>query len=525
MITLSQKQEIILRHFREDQSQRQIAKELKVSRTTVSKYIKEYEEKKKTLIDETDRSTQIELIESLVEKPKYNSKNRGKKKLTQDVINKIKFYLDENEIKKASGRSKQQKKSIDIHECLIDEGYKLSYTTVCNAVRNLKNTCKEAYIRQEYSPGDVCEFDWGEVKLEIDGTFKTIQMAVFTAAQSNYRYAILYHNQKTESFLDSHARFFEHIGGVYKTLVYDNMRVAVKKFIGITEKEPTDELLKLSMYYGFKFRFCNARSGNEKGHVEKSVEYVRRKAFAKKDSFETLKDAQLYLENIVENLNSTKVPGRDYLSVDRFTDEKEYLLPKMPKYDTATVKEFRVDKYSTVNINECRYSVPDHLVGKFILCKIYTDKIISFYEGVEIANHNRRYGLHEWSIDINHYIKTLKRKPGALANSTAIHQASPRLSKIYTNYYIGKEKDFLELLELISINGLNIVEKSITTLLKINPTDINTEKIKFICNKNDDENEYIPNKDDEIEIRSRESLNIYGKILNFNTNRGVVYEN
>lgn len=79
MITLSQKQEIILRHFREDQSQRQIAKELKVSRITVSKYIKEYEEKKKILINEDDRAKKIELIESLVEKPKHNSKNRGKK--------------------------------------------------------------------------------------------------------------------------------------------------------------------------------------------------------------------------------------------------------------------------------------------------------------------------------------------------------------------------------------------------------------------------------------------------------------
>lgn len=86
-------------------------------------------------------------------------------------------------------------------------------------------------------PGDICEFYWGDVKLEIDGTFKTIHMAVFIAAQSNYRYAILYHNQKTENFLDSHARFFEHIGGVYKTLVYGNMIVAVKEFIRITEKD------------------------------------------------------------------------------------------------------------------------------------------------------------------------------------------------------------------------------------------------------------------------------------------------
>ncbi len=89
--------------------------------------------------------------------------------------------------------------------------------------------------------------------------------------------------QNTNCFLESHALFFEKIQGVYRTMVYDNMKVGVKKFIGRTEKEPTDELLKLSLYYGFNFRFCNAYSGNEKGHVERSVDYIRHKAFCDKD--------------------------------------------------------------------------------------------------------------------------------------------------------------------------------------------------------------------------------------------------
>ena len=45
------------------------------------------------------------------------------------------------------------------------------------------------------------------------------------------------------------------------------MKVAVAKFVSKTEKVPTEDLLKLSIYYGFKYRFCNARKGNEKGHV------------------------------------------------------------------------------------------------------------------------------------------------------------------------------------------------------------------------------------------------------------------
>jgi transcriptional regulator with XRE-family HTH domain len=31
-------------------------------------------------------------------------------------------------------------------------------------------------------------------------------------------------------------------------------------------------LLQLSIYYGFQFRFCNVRSGNEKPHVERTVD-------------------------------------------------------------------------------------------------------------------------------------------------------------------------------------------------------------------------------------------------------------
>jgi len=114
------------------------------------------------------------------------------------------------------------------------------------------NGKKEAYIRQEYDPGDVSEFDWGHVKLEIGGESKAIQMAVITTARGNYRFAYLYQNQRMGSFLDSHVRFFNHVGGIHKEIVYDNMKVAVARFVSKTEKEPTEELLKLSMYYTTK---------------------------------------------------------------------------------------------------------------------------------------------------------------------------------------------------------------------------------------------------------------------------------
>ena len=39
----------------------------------------------------------------------------------------------------------------------------------------------------------------------------------------------------------------------------------------------------------------------------------------------------------------------------------------------------RVDKYSTIVIDQNRYSVPDYLVGEVVRMKVYSDSIQCFY--------------------------------------------------------------------------------------------------------------------------------------------------
>ena len=516
MITLMEKQEIIISHFLEGKSQWEIHRQTGFDRKTIRKYINQYEEKRNAIIEE--KGDVGVLIEDIVEAPKYDTCNRTKYKLIDEIMERIDFYLKENEIKRTTGRSKQQKKKIDIYECLIEEGFDISYTTVCNYVREKLNEEKEAFIRQEYKLGDVAEFDWGYVNLDIDGKQKTVQMAAIATAKGNYRFAYLYHNQKMESFLDAHVKFFNVVGGVHKTVVYDNMKVAVAKFVSRTEKEPTEDLLKLSMYYGFKYRFCNAKKGNEKGHVEKSVEYIRRKAFSRKHSFKSIEEANKYLSKVLEKLNSK--PNKAYENKspkDILEDEKPYLTKLMPSYDSAKVEELRVNKYSVISINENKYSVPDALVGKFVTAKIYPEKIIAYHNNAKVAEHIRNYGVHTWNIQIEHYLKTLKKKPGAIHSSTAMQQMNPKLQSIYNKYYTTNPKDFIDLIEIISENGLEKIERIILELEKISPLNINTEKIKLLCNRKKDSKQEINNKNKEtteIEIQSKLIMNQYASILN-----------
>lgn len=120
MITMSTKQKIILQYFRSGKSQRQIARELHISRKTVKKYVEAY----RIAHDEAQLkySDDEALAASIVEAPDYDSGNRTKRKLTQEITARIEVFLKENERKGHSGLHKQKMKKIDIYEVLLSPG-------------------------------------------------------------------------------------------------------------------------------------------------------------------------------------------------------------------------------------------------------------------------------------------------------------------------------------------------------------------------------------------------------------------
>lgn len=516
MIKLGEKQEIILKYLKDGKSQRQIQRETGISRDTIRKYIKEYEERLVELGTDCDEIRKADLINELTTKPKYKSSPRLKTAITDEVIERLKFFLKENEQKRLKGMSKQQKKKIDMYEALIQEGFNVSYPSVANAINALERKKKEAFIRQEYAPGDVVEFDFGTVKLHTeDGVLREYQLAVFTSAYGNYRWARLFPKQNTACFLEAHALFFQCIKGSYGTVVYDNTRVAVKKFVGHIEKEATEALLKLSLYYKFRFRFCNAYSGNEKGHVERSVEVIRRKAFSRRDFFCSLDEANNYLKKVLDELNSKPTAGKAKSPKELLEEEREYFMPEMPVYETAIVEDYRVSKYSTIMIDSCYYSVPNSYVNSMVRCKIYSSRILVFHNEEKIADHVKQQGLNKWKIDISHYSNTLYKKPKALINSSAFNQLDCALKELYSKYFGNNERDFLKLLSIVGDYGLPAVEKAIDSINMICPNNVSIDKIEFLCARKDDEKViYLQDYNDEIMKNSINMLSQFNELLN-----------
>jgi hypothetical protein len=202
----------------------------------------------------------------------------------------------------------------------------------------------------------------------------------------------------------------------------------------------------------------------------------------------------------------------------------DYLIPLKPPYDASRRVEARVNKYSVINIDQNKYSVPDYLVGKFVKVKIYPDIIKIYYKDNKIAEHKRSYQSHYWSVDINHFIHTLKKKPGALHSSVGRHQLSPELQEIYQEYYTSNPRDFIELLELIKEKDLESVLKAVEELKEIKKELVTTDNIKNIIFKLPTGNKSLGNKDISIQNASIKQIKILNEMFNLKPTGGMKIE-
>ena len=190
VLTLEKKEKMI-RLYLTGLSYTEIAKKIGMTRQTVSKYIKQYEKdlKELELAGTTQEKEQIIIRSSAP--PKYDISNRQRFKLTPDVEEMINACLLENKQKIQQGKRKLIMKNTDIYEWLRSKDIDISYRSVCAYVAKQGERSKEAFIRQAYEPGQVAEFDWGDVTLYIEElkAERRFKIGVFSLKYSDKRFA------------------------------------------------------------------------------------------------------------------------------------------------------------------------------------------------------------------------------------------------------------------------------------------------------------------------------------------------
>ncbi len=101
-----------------------------------------------------------------------------------------------------------------------------------------------------------------------------------------------------------------------------------------------------------------------------------------------------------------------------------------------------------------------------------------------MASHDRCYATKQWILNIDHYLKTLSRKPRVVKNYTTMHKADSHLQELFEKQFVKDAKGFIELLVFAKENGhshQDIID-AYETLLSHGLRKVSVSQIKAILN-------------------------------------------
>lgn len=254
MLEVSQVQECKAK-FADGRSIRAIAKELGVSRNTVRAYLR------------GERHAGEYRLEAGRPRP-----------VSEELSVRVRQMLTAEKV--AATPRKQRLTAARIGRVLSEQGLRASDSTIRAVVRavrlELRDPLEHAYVPLVYAPGQDAQVDFYEGEIE-DADLGRVPcfILLMRACYSSRTFSYAAPNQTREALLEGLMLGFEHFGGVFRRLWFDNLTPAVRKVLEGRTRHEQRAFACFRAYYGFEARYCAPGKGNEKGGVEGAVKYSR----------------------------------------------------------------------------------------------------------------------------------------------------------------------------------------------------------------------------------------------------------
>lgn len=331
---------------------------------------------------------------------------------------------------------KQRWTSAMIFKAIQKEGYQGAESTVRHYVGQARKLLRKPalFLPLEFDPGTDGQVDWGEGMVIMNGAKITVQLFFMKLAYSRRTFMMAFPSQKQESFFLGHVRAFDFFGGVPQRISYDNLKAAVKEVLEGRNRVEQESFFHFRGTYLFDSHFCTPGAGNEKGQVEHSVGFNRRRFLVplpEVSNFEELND--YLLQKCLED-DQRMVSGQQATIGEMWQQEKEYLrpLPSHP-YDCCRTATVTLNRYSQVQLETNRYSIPTDLAAKLLTAKLYPFHLEVYRAGESepIAVHQRCYDRHQEIIDPLHYLPLIRQRPGAIRHAKPLRRWREQWPAVY----------------------------------------------------------------------------------------------
>lgn len=383
---------ILRLHYESHFSQHQIANSVQLSVGVINKYLK--------------RAERAGLTWPL--SPEYEDETVLKKALQPSAIP---VSVEKKSINFTYIHLELRRKNVTL-QLLFDEyksttAHPISYPHFCLCYRQWKNTQPRS-MRQTHKAGDKVFVDYAGQTIDLidtdTGEIRTAQIFVGVLGASNYTYAEATWTQRLPDWIGSHRRMFEFFGGVPALVVPDNLKSGVTK---CCRYEPDINLTYADFieYYGTAVLPARPLKPKDKAKAENSVLIVERWILARlrNRTFCGLGELNATTKQLLTELNHRpfkKLPGCRYSAYETLDKPMLKPLPLHP-YEYTYFKKARVHIDYHIELEGHYYSVPFSLISQQIECRFTTTQIACWYQGKQIALHQRSYrkGAHTTVID------------------------------------------------------------------------------------------------------------------------------
>jgi transposase len=301
-----------------------------------------------------------------------------------------------------------------------DHPYQGGRSVFSDAVRRIRRAQEQASgdvpIRFEGLPGEYLQVDWGEVR-HFPFTHQPPATRYFLACRlkySRWSFVLWTGDMRQETLLRGLVACFRALRFVPWVLVFDNMKTVTSGRDPQNQPLWTAALLHLAASFDFHPEACAMRAANQKGSVESLVKWVKSNFLAGR-SFRD--DADLAEQNTdwLGMANQRPNAATNEPPSQRLGAEAAHggTLPSEAA-DFALRASAQVSVESVVGFEGNVYSVPLGHVGAPLTLRIHAERVRIWRDTLLLADHRRATeGAHQRIIDPAHFAEIFPQKKRA----------------------------------------------------------------------------------------------------------------
>ncbi len=368
-----------------------------------------------------------------------------------------------------------------------EHGFTGSYTIVKDYVRERRARVREVFVPLSHPPGHA-QADFGEAEAVVGGVRQKVHVFCLDLPHSDACFVKAYPAERSEAFCDGHNAAFSFLGGVPRSILYDNTKLAVARILGDGKRQRTRVFAELQSHYLFLDRFGRPGKGNDKGKVEGLVGYARRNFLVPIPVVPSFDDLNAGLEQSCLERLDARLRGHEESIGERLERDLSALQP-MPasRYDACDRKPGRVSSLSLVRYDRNDYSVPTAYGHRNVLVRGYVDRVVIACGAEIVARHPRSYAREDFIFDPLHYLALLEQKVGALDQAAplqgwALPEEFATLRRLLeARLAKGGKREFVQVLRLLETFRLEDVHAAVRDALRLGAISYDAVRHLALC--------------------------------------------